>query len=118
MAFAPSLLLVGVPSASIMRRSSATWSVASSPCTVCAMSCVYIFNGAQHAFAEVARFVAIAQLERFVFARGGAARARRRGRACHLRENVGFNGGIAARIDDLARDEARDAPGQSRRVRR
>ena len=83
MALAPRLPLFGVPSASIMRRSSARWSAASSPVTALAISAFTLADGFQHAFAEVARFIAVAQFDGFVLAGGcaggnrGAADARR-----------------------------------------
>ena len=52
--------------------------------------------------AEVTRFVAVAKLERFAFAR---RRARRHGRAADdagIERDFRFDGGITARVDDLA----------------
>ena len=63
-----------------------------------------IFHGAQHALAEVARLIAVAQFEGFVLA-GGCARGHRGAAARAVFENdVRFDGGIAARIEDLPAD--------------
>ena len=69
---------------------------------------VDVFDGAQHAFAEVARLVAVAQFQRFVLA-GGGARGHGGASARAVFENdVGFDGGIAAGIENLPPDDARD----------
>ena len=66
---------------------------------------VHVADGFQDAFAEVARFVAVAEFVGFVFAGGCAGRngGAADGAACDV--DVGFDGGIAAGIDDFAADE-------------
>ena len=55
-----------------------------------------------HALAEIARFVAVAQLDGFVFAGGGAGRDRGAADDAAFEANVRLDGGIAARIENLA----------------
>jgi len=46
--------------------------------------------------------VTVAELESFVLARWRRQKGRRRGQALRHQDDVGFDGGIAAGIDDLA----------------
>jgi hypothetical protein len=69
---------------------------------------VDVLDGLEHALAEVARLVAVAQLDGFARAGG---RARGHGRAAHgarLQQHVAFDGGVAARVQDLAADDVND----------
>ena len=59
-------------------------------------------NGVPNAFAAVAVSLAVAQLDRLVLARAGAARNSRSAKGAVVENNVGFDGGIAAAIEDLA----------------
>src|SRR5260370_821330 len=56
----------------------------------------------EHTFAEISRFVSITQLEGFVFAGGSAGGDGGTAKRSALEDDVGFDAGIAARIDDLA----------------
>ena len=63
---------------------------------------VHVFHGFQYAFAEITRCVAVAQLQGFFLAGRCAAG---HGCAAHnaaFQQNVAFNGGVAARIQNLA----------------
>ena len=60
-----------------------------------------VFNGFEHAFAQIAGGVAVAQFQRFARAGGSAAGY---GGATHhaaFQQHVAFYGGIAARIEDF-----------------
>ena len=74
MALAPSFFLVAVPSSSIMVLSMPTWSSASQPSSLGGDDVVDVLDGLQHALAEVALRVAVAQFDGFVLAGGGAGR--------------------------------------------
>ncbi len=63
-----------------------------------AISSMILRHGFARAFAEIARFVAIAQLDGFMLAGGGAGRNGGAAHAAVGQVNVGFNGGIAAAI--------------------
>lgn len=66
---------------------------------------IEVLDSAQHALAEIAALVAVAQLDGFA---GAGGRARRHGRAAHgagLQQHVTFDGRVAARIQDLAADD-------------
>ena len=67
-----------------------------------------IFHRAKHALAEVARLIAVAQFEGFMFARGGARGHRGAPARAVFEQNVGFDGGITARIENLPADNASD----------
>ena len=67
-----------------------------------------VLHGAQHALAEVALRVAVAQLERLVLAGGRAARHRRAAHDAALEADVAFDGGIAAAVEDLAGADLQD----------
>ena len=72
---------------------------------------VDVADGFQNALAKVFGLVAVAQLERFMLARGRAGRNRRAPPNSVPGVNVGFNGGIAARIENLAGVDFRDLCG-------
>ena len=62
-------------------------------------------DGLQHALAEVAALVAVAQLHRLALARRGA---RRHGGAAHgaaLEDHLDLDGGVAAAVEDLPRED-------------
>jgi hypothetical protein len=58
-------------------------------------------NGLEYAFAQVMRFVAVAQLDRFVLARGSARWNRRSPENASFEADIGLDSGIAARIKNL-----------------
>jgi len=64
---------------------------------------VRVSNGFERALAEIFRFVAVAQFDRFMFAGGGSAGDGSAAKNAGLEEDVGFNGRISARIENLAR---------------
>ena len=69
---------------------------------------VDVLDRLEHALAEVAALVAVAQLDRLACPGGSA---RRHGRPAHdpgLEQHVAFDGGIAARVEDLAADDVDD----------
>ena len=69
---------------------------------------VDVLHGLEHALAQVAALVAVAQLDGFARA-GGCARGH--GRAAHgarLQQHVAFHGGIAARVQDFPADDVND----------
>ena len=65
-------------------------------------------DGFLHAFAEETLLVAIAQFEGFVLARGGAGGDRRAAECAAFEEDVHFDSGIAAGINDFAPDDGGD----------
>ncbi len=69
---------------------------------------VGVGNGFEDALAEILRFVAIAKLECFVFTSGSARRDRGAAQRSAIENDIGFDGGVAARIDDLAGADASD----------
>ncbi len=62
-----------------------------------------ILDGFLHALAEKTGFVAVAQLDGFMFASAGAARHRRASGRTGLQRHIHFHGWIAARIENLSR---------------
>ena len=58
-----------------------------------------------HALAEIARLVAVAQLDRLVRAGGGAGRNRGAAERAVLQRDVDFDGRIAAAVEDFAADD-------------
>jgi hypothetical protein len=65
-------------------------------------------HGLLHALAEVALDVAVTHLVGFMLAGRGAARHRRATVRAVFEDHVGFDGGVAARIEDLAGLDAKD----------
>jgi hypothetical protein len=107
-ALAPRRLLFSVPSRSIRVLSRKACSEASRPSTASLISVLMCSTALQHALAEVARLVAVAQLDGLARAGGGA---RGHGRAAHgagLQQHVAFDGGVAAAVEDLAADDVDD----------
>ena len=81
-----------------MRR----WLAASMPASSGARIDLDVLDGLEDALAEVAALVAVAQLDGFVLAGGGAAG---NGGAAHgsaVEDDVDFDGGIAAGVEDFA----------------
>ena len=62
----------------------------------------------QHALAEIARLVAVAQLDRLMRAGGGARRHRRAAHRAVLQHHVDLDGGIAAAVENFAADDVDD----------
>src|SRR6185436_19783157 len=69
---------------------------------------VHVLDGLQHALAEVARLVAVAQLDRFARAGGGTGRHRRTAHDTGVEDDVGFDGRVTARVDDFASADVGD----------
>ncbi len=69
---------------------------------------VDVADGFQHAFAEVARFIGVAQFVRFVLAGGCAGRNCGAADCAAFEANVRLDGGIAARIENFAATNAGD----------
>ncbi len=61
-----------------------------------------VFDGLGDAFAEVTLFVAVAELDGFVFAGAGAGGNGGAADGAAREDDVHFNGGIAARVENLA----------------
>ena len=108
MALAPSRLLFGVPSRSIM-----IWSIWT--CSSTAMSLERLEDLAVdgldrllHALAEIARLVAVAQFDRLMRAGGGARRHRRAADRAVFQHHIDLDGGIAAAIENFAADDVDD----------
>src|SRR5450830_375065 len=69
---------------------------------------VDVFNGLEHALAQVARLVAVAQFDGFTAAGGGT---RGHGGAAHdarFEQDVAFDGGVAAAVQDFTADDVYD----------
>ncbi|MNY52526.1 hypothetical protein D3C86_1882070 [compost metagenome] len=67
-----------------------------------------MLDGLQHALAQVARLVAVTQLDGLPRTRG---RARRHGRTAHhtgFQQHVALDRGIATRVENLATDDIYD----------
>ena len=60
-----------------------------------------IGDGLRHTLAEVAGFVAVAEFDRLVFASAGAAGNGRAADGSSGQFDIGFDGWVAARIEDL-----------------
>ena len=65
-------------------------------------------DGLLDALAEVARLVAVAQLDRLVRARGGARRHRRAAHGAILQHDVDLDRRVAAAVEDFAADDVDD----------
>ena len=108
MALAPSLPLLGVPSAAISARSSPTWSAGSRPTATLASVGVDVGDRLGHAFAQVALLVAVAELDRLVDSRAGSGGNRRPPKRAVGQDHVHFDGWVAAAVEDLATNDSRD----------
>ena len=71
-----------------------------------------ILDGVVGALAEIAGFVAIPQLDGFVLAGGCAGGNRRAAHAAVGEPNIGFNGGVAAGVENLAANDFGDFHGE------
>ena len=109
MALAPSRALLSVPSRSMSVVSTPRWSSASSPIDARrAISPLTLPTAVCDALAAEAG-AAVAQLDRLVLAGRGARRARSPGRVAPGREHdLDLDGGVAARVEDLAADDVLD----------
>ena len=87
MALAPSLHLFGVPSSFDHAAVERALVGGVKPGDSLGDFAVHVGDGFENALAEIARFIAVAQLEGFVFAGGSAAREPQRGRARRLQES-------------------------------
>ena len=65
-------------------------------------------DGLQHALAEIALLVAVAQLHRLVRAGRGARGHRRAAARAILQHHIDLDGRIAAAVEDLAADDVDD----------
>jgi hypothetical protein len=70
-----------------------------------------VADGFQDAFAEVARFIAVAEFVGFVFTSGCAGRDGCAADGAAFDVDVGFDGGIAAGIDYFAAEDFGDFRG-------
>ena len=82
--------------------------VASMPMSVGRDHVADVLDRLQHALAEVALRVAVAQLERLVLAGRGAGRNGRAAERAAVEADLGLDGGVATRIQNLARVEPDD----------
>jgi hypothetical protein len=108
MALAPRRLLLSVPSRSIRVLSRKACSDGVQAQHGLGDFGVDVLHGLEHALAQVAALVAVAQLDGLAAAGGGA---RRHGGAAHgagFQQHVAFDGGVAAAVEDLAADDVND----------
>src|SRR5690606_29861278 len=63
---------------------------------------VDVGHGIEHALAEIAGLVAVAQLDRLLGARGGARRHHRAAKAAVGERDFGFKRGVATGVEDFA----------------
>jgi hypothetical protein len=69
---------------------------------------VDVLDGLQHALAQVAAGFAVTQFDGFARAGGRARRHRRAAHHARFQQHVAFDGGVAARIENLAADDIND----------
>ena len=105
MALAPSRLLFGVPSSSIMVWSIWTWSSTGIIAERLEDLAVDGCDRLLHALAEIARLVAVAELDRLVRAGGGARGDRGAADRAVLQHHIDLDRGIAAAIENFAADD-------------
>jgi hypothetical protein len=74
---------------------------------------VGVGDGFQDAFAEILGLVGVPEFEGFVFAGGGAGRDGGAAARAGIEGDIGFDGGIAAGIDDLSGVDAGDFGGHA-----
>ena len=108
MALAPSRALLGVPSSAIIVWSMWIWSSASMPPIASKISPLTASTAFEHALAEIARLVAVAELDRLVGAGRGAGRHRRAAHRAVLEDHIDLDGRVAAAVEDLAPDDVDD----------
>ena len=103
MALAPRRRLLGVPSRSIIARSTSDLLVGAHAAERGGDRLLDVGDGVEDALAAVAVLLAVAQLHRLVLARGGAAGHGRAPADAVGEDDLGLDGGVAAGIEDLAR---------------
>ena len=101
-AFAPSLLLVGVPSSSQHGVVELALLAGVHALQFGRDDLVDVVDRLQHAFAEIAPLVAVAQLQRFVLAGGGSAGNGSAAAGAAFQDDIGFNGRISAGVENFA----------------
>src|SRR5690606_4613400 len=69
---------------------------------------VDVLDGTQHALAQVAGLVAVAQFDGFARTGGRARGHRSPPHGARFEQHVAFHGGVAARIEDFASDDVYD----------
>ncbi|MNT27025.1 hypothetical protein D3C72_1626340 [compost metagenome] len=69
---------------------------------------VDVLDGLQHALAQVARLVAVTQFDGFARTGRGARRHCRTAHHAGFQQHVAFDGGVAARVENLATDDIYD----------
>ena len=74
---------------------------------------IHVTNGLQDALAEIARFVAVAQLDGLMLTGGRAGRDRGAAHGATFEDDVRFHRGIAARIENLSAADPRDFGGHA-----
>ena len=107
MALAPSRLLFGVPSSSIIVWSIWIWFSASMPPIASNSSPLTAVDRALDALAEIA-LAAVAQFDRLVRAGRGARRHRGAAHGAVFEHDVDFDGRIAAAVQNFASDDVDD----------
>ena len=101
-ALAPSLPLLGVPSAAISARSRPTWSAASRPTATLASTPLTLATALVTPFAEIPLLVAVAQLDGLVDAGAGPRGDGRPAEGAVGEDHVDLDGRVAAAVKDLA----------------
>src|SRR5690606_16235452 len=67
----------------------------------------------QNALAAIARLVAVAEFHRLMCARGGARGDRRAAKRAAFQNNIDFNSGITAAVEDFAADNINNCTHQT-----
>ena len=111
MALAPSLALLGVPSAAIRARSSPGWSPASRPTATFGQGVVDVLDGLGDALAQVASLVAVAELDRLVGAGAGAGGDGGAAERPVGQDHVDLDGRVASAVEDLSAADGGDGGG-------
>ena len=102
---APSRPLLGVPSSSIMVRSSAAWSAASAPFSALAISPLTLATALVTPLPPQL-LAAVAQLDRLELAGRGARGHRRQAPRAGVEHDLDLDGRVAPRVEDLPRVDA------------
>ena len=108
MALAPRRPLFGVPSSFLSASSMRRWSRASMPESASKISPLTASTALQHALAEVALLVAVAQLDGLVRSRRGAGGHAGAAQRAVLEDDIHLDGRVAAAVQDLAADDIDD----------
>jgi len=69
---------------------------------------VDVFDGFEHAFAQIPALVAVAQLNGFAAARGCARRHSGTAHDARFQQHVAFDGGVATAVEDFTADDIND----------